>query len=247
MMNAAANVGFLIAALPKMSDGTANTLLALAALGQLAVLAAAAIFAWRQVSEARTAREVQVRPYVAIDLHVERTIIYLVVTNHGRSMASDVRFEFDPALDTTMDAVKLETLKMFTDSIPSMPPGKSFSTVFDHFPQREGSGLPDTYRVTIHYRSEPLNCDYTDVVELDLGIYRNLVHSTRKDVHDVHDRLKEIKDEIRKWTAPLGSGLLRLSPDEQRKREEEIEEHFRQLQAQREEEADTEGEEDGGE
>jgi hypothetical protein len=39
-------------------------------------------------------------------------------------------------------------------------------------------------------------------------------------VHDVHERLREIRDELKRWTAS-GRGLLVLSHSEAKEREEE--------------------------
>jgi len=68
---------------------TAERLVALAAVGQLVVLVAAARYSRRQVDEARELREAEARrreaearPHVIIDLEPERPpFIYLVVTN----------------------------------------------------------------------------------------------------------------------------------------------------------------------
>lgn len=58
-----------------------------------------------------------------------------------------------------------------------------------------------------------------DRITLDLAIYRNMMRTTRRGLHDVHERIKEIGDLLRRWTAS-GGGLLRLSPDDVRARDE---------------------------
>jgi hypothetical protein len=191
---------------------------AVATATQAAVLFAAAKYARGQADEARKLREGQARPFVVVDFHVEQTIIYLTVKNTGALIARNVRFSFSPPLEATMDDPERKTaeLKMFRESIPTLAPGKFFSTAFDSFPAREQSGLPDAYAVIVRYRGE-LPHDYEDEQILDLGIYRNLLHVNRRTIHDVAERLKEMKDELHKWTA-TGGGLLTLSPEELRTR-----------------------------
>jgi len=90
---------------------TAERVVALATAGQLAVLLIAAWYARRQVAEARELRkaearrrETEARPYVVVDFEPEvPPLLYLVVTNLGRTMASNVRFEVDPPFRSTQD------------------------------------------------------------------------------------------------------------------------------------------------
>jgi hypothetical protein len=64
---------------------------------QLGVLIVAALFAWRQVGEARKLREDQARPFVMVDFDVRDHMIFLVVSNIGESVAKDVCFEVEPS------------------------------------------------------------------------------------------------------------------------------------------------------
>lgn len=54
---------------------------------------------------------------------------------------------------------------------------------------------------------------------LDLSLYRHMSRIDRRDLHEIHERLKEMRDEIKKWTAS-GRGLLRLSPEDVKARDE---------------------------
>lgn len=214
---------------------------------QLLVLIAAALYARRQAAEAAKLREAQTRPYVVIDFDVAQTIAYLRITNLGQTMARRVRFTFDPPLVTTFDdgrisAQKLADTELLRGGIPTLAPGKTISTLFDHFPDRLTRGdLPLSYHVTIDYESDVPARTYTDAITLDLGIYVNLLHVERRDLHDVHERLKEIQGEIKRWSA-TGGGLLTLSPDDVRKRNDELKE-ARKRQAQRATEGDEAKEE----
>jgi hypothetical protein len=60
-----------------------------------------------------------------------------------------------------------------------------------------------------------------------------LIRVERRGPHDIHERLKDIRNEMRKWTAGT-RGLLRLSPDENRAEEERITRLFEEKQMERE-------------
>jgi hypothetical protein len=67
------------------------------------VLAAAAVFAWFQVREAQRLRKEQTRPFVLVDFDAWSTIVEIRITNIGKTIARDVRFDFDPPLVSTHD------------------------------------------------------------------------------------------------------------------------------------------------
>jgi hypothetical protein len=217
----------------RMTPTTFEEVAALAAAGQFGVLAIAAAVARRQTGEARLLRQAQSRPYVVVDLRVEDTFIYLEVANVGKTMAEDVRFEFTPALESTMrsDDLHIKHLSLFSEGIPSLAPGKKLETIFDQFPAREGIGrLPDRYVVRVTYESPILKtrqgwrlrpARYTDTMTLDLAVYRNLMHLNRRSLHDVHERLKEISDTLKSMRAS-GGGLLTRTPRDVKRQFEEF-------------------------
>jgi hypothetical protein len=192
---------------------------------QLVVLVVAAFVAWRQVREARRLREEQNRPFVVIDFErQERTrAILLTISNLGTSLARDVRFDFTPPLESTWSHVPFTELKMFRDGISTLAPGKVIQTIFDishqRFERRED--LPDVYEARVRYTDERGKRPFDERMHLDLGIYWNLTQVERYGVHDIHERLKDIRNELKKWTAS-GGGLLSLSPDDLSARNERL-------------------------
>jgi hypothetical protein len=78
-----------------------------------------------------------------------------------------------------------------------------------------------------------LNRNFDQTLDLDLGLYWNLSTLDVKGVHEMHERLKEIRDELKKWTS--GSrGILALSPDDawaERERLEQLRELTRAARA----------------
>lgn len=183
--------------------------------GQLLLLIVGAAFAASQLREARQLREQQTRPFVVIDFEIEKSLIFLSVSNLGTTMAREVRFTIDPPFATSIDN-DLDKLKMFNAGISTLAPGKTFRTLFDSFIQREPEQWPDLYSVRVTYCDETLSRDFNEKIDLDLGIYRNLSYIVHKDTGDLHDRLKDIAKAMKDWRAGSGRGLLVLSPDQNR-------------------------------
>jgi hypothetical protein len=188
------------------------------------VIVAAAVVAWRQVKEARRLREEQARPFVLIDFQAWNTIIELTITNIGKTLARDARFAFDPPLTTTYDEApgrgNLMELNVFKTGIPSLAPGKEIKLFFDQFPARFEKGLPLTYDVKVSYK-DPAGKPYSEPTVLDLSMYLGTGGITRHDIHDVHKRLKEIADSMKRWTDFSGLKVLTRADIERRNEERE--------------------------
>jgi hypothetical protein len=203
---------------------------------QLVVLIVAAIFAWRQVKEARELREEQNRPFVVVDFDVEGGYLtFLEVANLGTSLARDVRIEIDPPLESASD-VDMSNLKMLNEGIVTLAPGKKYRTFFDMGFRRADSDLPMNYTAKVSYWDEKRKRPFDETLNLDLDLFMNLKTITRHDVHDIHKQLEEIRNVIKKWTAGTGSGLLAMSLEEVRdegeRRMAAIEERERKRDAQ---------------
>jgi hypothetical protein len=137
-----------------------------------------------------------------------------------------VKLEFDPILTSTLDEKEGITpsrdLKPLGDVTPSLPPGKRIAMLFDIFHQRGPAKYPDLYNVTARFYAAALKRHLADDCVIDLGVYRNAIPASRRDVHDVHERLKELVGESRKWTAPLSKGLLMTTREDEKRRLDEI-------------------------
>lgn len=181
---------------------------------QLFVLIAAALFARRQVNEARELREQQNRPFVVIDTDFERASeLFLHVTNLGTSLARDVKIDIEPPLKSAVD-IPVEKFKMLSDGISTLAPGKELRTFFDLGFRRHESDLPLVYAATITYSDETGRRRFEEKIDLDLEQYMHLHFASRDEIHDVHARLKEIRDIFRKWAWSGGNGLLTISRQE---------------------------------
>ena len=204
---------------------SADRLVAAAAVGQLIILIAAALFARAQVREARVLREDQARPFVVVDLEPAQSppLLILVVANLGKTMARNVRIEVDPPLVSTVyDSLSspIGSLKLFTEPIPSLVPGRRIELLFDSLAARTERELPDSYRVRLTYDGEGGRA-FTDEQRLDLDLYRAMRMVWRDTVHDVSKTLKTIEGYLGRWSAS-GGGLLVQSPEDRRQRIEDL-------------------------
>jgi hypothetical protein len=209
--------------------------------GQLIVLIVAAIFAWRQVNEARELREEQNRPFVVVDFDVEEGyMIYLEVVNMGTSLARDVRIEIDPALESAID-IDLSKLKMLNEGIATLAPGKRYRTFFDMSFRRneDRPDLPMNYTARVRYTDEKRKRPYDENLNLDLDQYMHINTVTRHGLHDIYGQLEKIRRVFEKWTSGTGSGVLALSPEEARAENE------RRYAAMKERERQREAQDDG--
>jgi hypothetical protein len=181
---------------------------------QCGVLAIAAVVGLYQLGEARRLRKGSLRPFVVVDFEVDAPEVYVAVSNMGRTMARDVRVTFDAPFESGVFADDQHTLRHFEErfaaGLHSMPPGKKIRTLLDLGTHRPAGKFNDRYTASIAYKSDVTGDNYCDTVVLDYDLYRNLVRVERKDIHDVHERLKEIATETKKWS-PMGGGIAMVT------------------------------------
>jgi hypothetical protein len=214
-----------------------NLWVAGAAIAQTIILAAAAIFAFGQVREAQRTREEQSRPFVVVDLDIsDPPLVFLTVSNLGRTIARRVRIKFEPPLASSFDnralteeqqkaGVSLPPLvpfEVFTEEIPSMAPGKVIRTLFDSMFGERREDLPESYRVMVRYE-DGRGSSHTEEMPLGFAAYKNLEYIQRHTIHDVHKQLEKIADAVRRWSAS-GSGILVVPKEEERKERERLRE-----------------------
>lgn len=208
----------------------------LAAWATVAIYLALGIFAWIQVLQAkklregqalqaRELREAEARPYVVVDFEPSRVpFMNLVVTNSGRTMARNVRIVADPPFDSTLyrdGGARLAELKLFAEGIPSLAPGKRIVLLFDQMLHRADARLPESYRVRLTYEWDG-GGTLTDELRLDLDLYRPLRNLRLDTVHDVNSTLDKLLRMLEKWSAGAEGGLLVLSSEDKRRRNEEF-------------------------
>ncbi len=72
----------------------------------------------------------------------------------------------------------------------------------------QGRDLPDDYDVTISYE-DPLGNEYEETMTVGYSHRRDMVYRERYDISDIHKRLKEIRDEMKKFRR---SGVKVITP-----------------------------------
>jgi len=177
---------------PTVSWTDIGTFAVLAA--QLLVLVIGGYFAWRQVREARRLREETVRPFVLLDFEPFNAFVELSIKNVGSLLARNVRFTFDPPVETTFDSNPefgpLAEKQLFQEGIPSLPPAKEIRMMFDRGVDRTERGLPDSYEVEVSY-TDPFGHPFTERMVIDFGIYRSRGPIHRKGLHEIHALLEK--------------------------------------------------------
>jgi len=204
------------------------------ALSALVITVAAAV-AWFQLREAQNQREAQDRPFVVIDFYPEATsIINFRISNIGKTVARDVRFRVHPPFVTKAgDNRDIMKLQVFQTGIRSLAPGRVIEFLFDTWIGRDG--LTERHEVTITYAGAK-DREYTEVLDLDLGVFRNMEFIRLHGLNDIYKELEKIAGTLSDFTAWSGKGLLALSPDDLAKREQEFRQAVDEERAEREKE-----------
>lgn len=175
------------------------------------------LYARQQVNEARRLREAELRPFVVVDFDVfsRRPLIFLTISNLGRTLARNVKLTFSPELSSSLEDEHdtLSSVRLLTEGMPTLAPGKHIPILFDSFITR-GNDRPDAYKVSLTYDGEGRR-HYQETILLDLGVYRNIQYITTHDVHDVHAQVKKIAETLGKWTSTWG-GVKVWSRDDER-------------------------------
>lgn len=236
--------------MPSIEAPSPETLSTIFQAAQLAVLVLAAFVAWRQVGEARQLREEQARPFVVVDFEIDHDgMVFVVVSNLGRTIARDVRLTFSPEPRSSLDKENdpddppFREAKMLREGIPSLAPGKRIPAMFDYGSNRAETKdkYPDVYEVTVEYRDATGRRLPPEMNVLDLGIYWNVLRIGGKDIDDIHKSLEAIGKQLESWSAPIGDGLLTVSDREVRARLDERRRALEERRARRVEQKDGEG------
>ncbi len=146
------------------------------------------------VSEMKTAREAEFRPYVVAYFEIVRHIIIrLVVMNSGRSEARDISVIFDPDLQAT-DGEKVRNILSHSFTKFSLQPQQELTTYVDQIGRYLADrDFPKSYKVMVRYQCGGTGKSYEDLFNLDLGVYKGLLVLDEKDLPAMVDELRKIK------------------------------------------------------
>lgn len=196
---------------------------ALAAWLTLAVVFATAVIALRQLFDARDLRREEARPWVVIDLDVDKSphMIFIYFQNFGATVARNVRFTFTPQVQSSFcDDVATDFL---SHTFPTLPPGKRVETLFDSAIGRFNSDLQMSYEVTSTYEDRT-GCEYSDTYVLDINAFKNRHFVSEKGIDDLVKAAEKIGDVLSGVVTLDGIHVLTQTvEDAQRQRDELIE------------------------
>lgn len=197
---------------------------------QLAVLLVAAWFARGQLQEARDAREDQSRPHVVVDFARRGDFVYLLVKNYGKTLARNIRFNFDPPLTSAHSEVtgSVAASKYLRDGLPGLAPDRELRVVFEHFPTRKESGadFPTAFSARVEYGGERNKVYEPDTYTLDLGVHMDSHWITQHEYDNEHivRRLSDIVSLLKDFgTGPgHGRGVLIRTTAELRRQDDDL-------------------------
>lgn len=186
----------------------------------------------KSVIEMRETRDQETAPFVVayFDTQSEQGLIYLVIKNIGRTIATQVRFTFTPELQASKDSRRLGEVGFIKNGVESMPPNYEIRTLVDsaaaYFGKKE---LPLKYDVKIRYFGglEPKERSINQ--PLDLSANKGVSYIRNKTMDDLVGEVEklarefhELRDATRDIAATLEQGILisntslpvtRLEPD----------------------------------
>jgi len=169
------------------------------------------------LKEMKESRDQEIAPYVVIyfDIPYGAHWIYLVVKNLGKSVAKDVKLEFQPSLRNS-EGAKINDIPLITQGIRSIPPGYEIRTFFDsaisYFNKTE---LPLTYKVKVSY-SGGLRLDTRTTEQvMDLFAFKELSFLDEKGVQDLTTEVEKLckcssgmAQDLKKVADSLANGIL---------------------------------------
>lgn len=161
---------------------------------------------------------------MVVDIEVESGyMMYLEVTNMGTSLARDVGIEIDPPLESAID-IEVSKLKMLNEGIATLAPGKKYRTFFEMSFRRneDRPDLPMNHTARVRYWDEKRKRPFDETLILDMGQYMHMHTVTRHGIHDIHKQLETIQKTLKGWSANLGRGMVAMSYEEAKARENEI-------------------------
>ena len=173
------------------------------------------------LKEMKESRDQEVAPYVVayFDIPYGMPLIYLIVRNAGKSVAKDVKLEFQPPLKNS-NGEAINNIPFIKDGIGSIPPEYEIKTFFDtaisYFGKKE---LPLTYTAKVSYSGGlwPATRNEEQIMDLSAfkSVYINMkgMHELVKEVEMLVKYNNEIKKKLEKVADNLANGVWLKNPE----------------------------------
>ncbi|MCW3988845.1 MAG: hypothetical protein NWE88_02080 [Candidatus Bathyarchaeota archaeon] len=180
-----------------------------------------ALLTFRSIEEMKLSRIQENRPVMVLDFHVPfgSSIIMLILTNEGRSLAKDITISIEPELITSRGR-NISQSRLFSKPIETFVAGKEIKQVFDGSIQYlgEGKNHPLEFEVRICYKDMENN-EYEEKMILDLSMYKN--------IHYIRERpYKNLEEEVVRLRRVIERGIIVQSKNEHNEEMKKIDEEF---------------------
>lgn len=196
-----------LAAVRQVADLSPEWWTAIGTLATALVALAAAVIGLAQAREARRLRVEAAAPYVIVDIVPSvawGNILNLVIENVGRTPAHDVSFDFSPPITTSLKDYDLAGSTLVQDGIPTLPPGRRISALFDVSHERMQADLPMRYEVTVDMLDARGKPQTPQRYVLDIAPLFGLQRVEEYSIHHVAKALREMNKTQKKWTGSRG-------------------------------------------
>lgn len=158
----------------------------------------------RILKEMEATREQEVAPYVVAYFDLENDAsrlpasVFFTIRNEGKTVAKNVKLEFDPPLPTLAYMPKprnLNALSMIREGIPVMPPGFEIRTTFGFYTALAEKGM--SYKVKISFNGLHDKPDSAEYI-LDLSPFSDLLYDVPQGMPQLIEQLKKTYESIDK-------------------------------------------------
>ena len=165
-----------------------------------AVALAGAIYAGVQVHDARQLRRDQAKPFVVVDFEQTPGTLHgidFVIHNTGLTLAKNVKVTFDTTPEAALQAgYPLKDSALLKNGIPSMPPGKRITALFDWSTERHKSELPVVYTATVDCEDSRGKKQDSLTYVLDLSIRYGLMSVQQPGISDAAKALIAVAETL---------------------------------------------------
>ncbi len=165
------------------------------------------------IKEMKEAREQESAPYIVVyfDVPQNKPLIYLIIKNVGKSIATDVKFTFTPSLSSNVFK-NINDTPLIKDGIRSLPPNYELRTFFDGVINRfDNATFPMTYRVEVSYVGGLKKERTTSTQMLDLSMFYDLLQTRESGVNELVKAIEAIEENTGKINRNLEEVSERLT------------------------------------
>jgi hypothetical protein len=157
------------------------------------------------IKEMKEAREQENAPYIVVyfDIHTSNHLIYLIIKNVGKSIATDVKLTFTPSLSSRVFK-EINDTPLITNGISSLPPNYELRTLFDGVINRfDNPDFPMIYEVEVSYTGGLVKERKTSTQIIDLSMFYGLMQVHEKGLNELVKTVEAIAENTGKINGNL--------------------------------------------